>query len=243
MDHSYAKLGHLVEKSYVEWTWCFVSEYGMRLADDLPDFPQLHSGDDLLMQRFLRAGYAGKELKQINECWLYLQVFYVSEVLTGCGTKLDVQAVCGMERMEQNKYSWPNQGRPSDAAWTLWKEALIRSLGASPNDEMKVEQPVDHWTVVPTWLWWFYDPRCDQLYEQDRLQWFFWSRTTAVHWYHARQPCDAPILLDLQPATVHHHGSYQCLTGSSCILLELEDAMEEEWHDALQMPPEFLWLT
>jgi hypothetical protein len=32
MDHSYDKLGHLVEKSYVEWTWRFVSEYGMRLA-------------------------------------------------------------------------------------------------------------------------------------------------------------------------------------------------------------------
>jgi hypothetical protein len=49
-------------------------------------------------------------------------------------------------------------------------------------------------------------------------------------------------LLDLQPATVHHHGSYQCLTGSSRIVLKLEDAMEEEWHDALQMPTEFLWL-
>jgi hypothetical protein len=61
--------------------------------------------------------------------------------------------------------------------------------------------------------------------------------------YHARQPCEAPVLLDLQPATVHRHGRYQRLTGSSRILLELEDAMEEEWRDALQMPTEFLWLT
>jgi hypothetical protein len=43
------------------------------------------------------------------------------------------------QSMEQNvlyekKYSWPNQGRPIDAAWTLWKEALVRSLGASSND-------------------------------------------------------------------------------------------------------------
>jgi hypothetical protein len=29
MDHSYAKLGHLVKKAYIEWAWRFVSEYGM----------------------------------------------------------------------------------------------------------------------------------------------------------------------------------------------------------------------
>jgi hypothetical protein len=98
MDHSYEKLGHLAKKSYVEWTWHFVSEYGMRLADDILDFPLFCTGDELLMQSFLRAGYAGKELKHLNECCLYLQVLYVSEVLTGCGTKLDVQAVRGTEQ-------------------------------------------------------------------------------------------------------------------------------------------------
>jgi hypothetical protein len=210
MDHSYAKLGHLVEKFYVEWTWCFVSEYGMCLADDIPDFPLLRSGDELLMQSFLHAGYAGKELKKrLNECWLYLQVLYVSQVLTGCSTKLDIQAVRGTGRLVQNKYTWPNQGRPIDATWTLWKEALTLYLGASLNDAMTVEQTVHHWTEVQAWLWWFYDSRCDRLYKQGGQQWFFWSRAMAVRWYHARQPCEEPVLLDLQPATVHRQGAYQ----------------------------------
>ena len=78
----------------------------MRLADDIPDFPLLRSGDELLMQSFLRAGYAGKELKRLNECRLYLQVLYVSEVLTGCGSKLDIQAVRGTGRLTRNKYTW-----------------------------------------------------------------------------------------------------------------------------------------
>mgnify|MGYP003460263465 FL=1 len=51
------------------------------------------------------------------------------------------------------------------------------------------------------------------------------------------------MLLDLQPATVHRQGAYQRLTGSARILVELEDATEEEWSDALRQPTEFLWLT
>jgi hypothetical protein len=42
-----------VEKSFTEWTWGFLSSYGMRLADDIPDFEFFRTGDELLMQRFL----------------------------------------------------------------------------------------------------------------------------------------------------------------------------------------------
>jgi hypothetical protein len=106
---------------------------------------------------------------------------------------------------------------------------------------MTVKQSVYHWTVVPMWLRWFYDPRCNRLYEQNGQQWFFWSRAMAMWRYHARQPCNEPVLLDLRPATVHRQGGYQCLTDSARILLELDDAMEE-WNEALKMPTEFLFL-
>jgi hypothetical protein len=56
MDHSFEKLGHLVEKSFTEWTWVFLIGNGMRLADDIPDFEFFRTGDELLMQSFLRAG-------------------------------------------------------------------------------------------------------------------------------------------------------------------------------------------
>jgi hypothetical protein len=50
--------------------------------------------------------------------------------------------------------------------WDLWKEALVKVLGASTMDKLWVEQLVQHCITVPTWLHWFYDPSCYCLYER-----------------------------------------------------------------------------
>ena len=88
-SHSYKRLGHLVERSYCQWTWEFLDTYGMRLDDNTPDFKFYREGDGLLMDAFLRAGYRGKDLKRLNECRLYLRIVCNSEVLFGCGMKVD----------------------------------------------------------------------------------------------------------------------------------------------------------
>jgi hypothetical protein len=243
-SHSYAMLGHLVDISYVQWTWKFMDEYGMRVVDDIPDLEFYRNGDELLMQCFLQAGYRDQQLKQLNDCRLFLRVAYVSEVLTGCGTKLDVAAIRGEERLQRNPHTWPNQGRPEQDAWDLWAEALAKSLGASADGDCTVEQSVSLWNQVPIWLYWFYDRYHDRLYERtEHDEWYYWMRSVHVNRYHQRQQCEAPDLLTLEPATVQNMRSYRRITGSARIDLQPEDETHDEWLDELQNPAEFSWLT
>ena len=125
----------------------------------------------------------------------------------------------------------------------MWEEALVAALGASDDADRTVEQAVHHWTVVPTWLQWYYDPIHDRLYEQDDNDWYFWIRSIHVSKYHHRQRCEgAPILLDLWPATVQVQRGYRWLTGSASIVVELE-LEYDEWLEDLQQQEEFHWLT
>jgi hypothetical protein len=243
-SHSYKTLGHLLEKSYCQWTWEFMDTCSMRLDNNIQDFKLYREGDGLLMDAFLRAGFRGKELKRLNECHLYLRVVCISEVLFGCGTKVDPACLRGDRQLTRNTYHWPNQGRPIQESWTLWKTAVMKSLNVVDN-ELTIEQPVLHWTSIPPWSKWFYDPYSERLYELEDGDWFQWIKAPfSVCKFHRRQVCrQAPVILDLEPATVQDQRAVKRMSGSARIIIELDSAGHDEWLDHLQDPRELAWLT
>ena len=68
LNHSFKRLGHLATKSWVKVLWQFLQENGLQIMDDIPDFEELRTGDQCLMELILLAGFTGRELRRINLC-------------------------------------------------------------------------------------------------------------------------------------------------------------------------------
>ena len=81
--------------------------------------------DRALMQMFENHGYSVEELCVLNRCRLYFQVTSVSDVVDGSGTQIPI---CWFRDFKlptrKSNLQWPNQGKPTQANWVLWKAAL-----------------------------------------------------------------------------------------------------------------------
>jgi len=108
-------------------------------------------GDAALMTMFISSGYKGGDLAQLNRCRVYHQVFFLSDVATADGTRIEDryrQPERNRERLSQ--WKWPAQGQPDDKAWELWREALtyFETYG-------KLRVPLGEWLITPhqRWIW------------------------------------------------------------------------------------------
>jgi hypothetical protein len=67
--------------------------------------------------------FTNKELKEINYCRIYLQVFYLSDITNIKGNKIEAWVGRGQKQDgRQSTWEWSVQQRP--IAWKAWKESL-----------------------------------------------------------------------------------------------------------------------
>jgi hypothetical protein len=67
--------------------------------------------------------FFAKDLKDINRCWIHLQVFYISNISTHGGQVITAWARKGRQYGERkSSWAWSVQQRPT--SWKAWKLAL-----------------------------------------------------------------------------------------------------------------------
>ena len=66
---------------WVKHTWSFCIKNKLLVTDDIPDFKPRRTNDKLLMRAFAQF-YSGDSLKKLNQCRLYLQVVWASEIFS-----------------------------------------------------------------------------------------------------------------------------------------------------------------
>ena len=77
--------------------------------------------DELVESKF----FSHRDLRKINNCRLYLQVFYLSDIVSGDGTKIMHHFANGYRTPARNSiWKWPRQSRPNESSWNLWKMAI-----------------------------------------------------------------------------------------------------------------------
>jgi hypothetical protein len=153
----------LATPSWVTHTWKFLHEYKISINDDLPDFTPPRENDSLLIPLFVKNGYSGKELCYLNQCRLYLQVTWLSELATGDGTKLEVHATKPPYQITcWRSILYPNQGPPSTDAWKTWTRAL--SDLCHPHG-LCLKQKLGAWVSPSSIMWWF-DQTTSRLYQR-----------------------------------------------------------------------------
>ena len=90
--------------------------------------------DEFLAQVFARQKYPKYQLSQLNRCQVYLRFTTISDIVSGNGDYIlpnftDV-AQPSNPRAPYSSLKWPEQGQPSESAWSLWRRALRECLSA-----------------------------------------------------------------------------------------------------------------
>jgi len=79
-----------------------------------------HVQDSKTMQAMVKKGVATAELQCINQCWMWLQVHYISKICMGDGSQITQMAWEGMEET-QLIYEWPRMQKPTQTEWRIWQ--------------------------------------------------------------------------------------------------------------------------
>jgi hypothetical protein len=90
-------------------------------------------GDTALMDEFLKQDMTDSQLKYVNRCRIYLQVFHVSDITGLAGNTIEGWAKRVKRQSNRtSKWNWPVQQRPPAGAWKHWAIAL---QGISTDDD------------------------------------------------------------------------------------------------------------
>jgi hypothetical protein len=137
----------------------------IRIEDTSPDFALSRANDQLLIPLFHEQGIRDDQLQRLNRCRLFLQVLTISDITTGCGTKITKAAWNGVrDTTRTSSYQWPSQGIPSALDWVLWRQSLTTVLRLQSGTQLI--RPLGHWFPTVEQCRWFFDPSTERLYEK-----------------------------------------------------------------------------
>jgi hypothetical protein len=112
---------------------------------------------------FIQLLTTSEELVALNQCRLYLQAYFVSDLATASGKTLSYHAWEGTLREygHTNRCIWPHQGTPSRASWDVWRKfvkstILARRLRLKRDLGPRLRKDLDTWP-------WYFSPSLDGL--------------------------------------------------------------------------------
>jgi hypothetical protein len=163
----YHLFGHLATTSWIRHLWEFCSDSNFQLHTTTPQLSLARDNDVFLMASFAAYGYRKQELSLLNLCRLSCHAIRLSDISTGDGTRIHPMSWSGYPTTSSGReYEWPQHGRPTNVAWTLWQAALRTCFLTLETTQTTIRQPLGYWTTpIPDNWHWFYSPSTDRVYE------------------------------------------------------------------------------
>jgi len=113
--------------SWIKSIWLACQQYKIQIHS-LPHDHDLPCINDIeLTHLFLQHSYCANDLKVLNQCQMHLHAFWVSDICTGLGTKLNEFAWTGKGTCE-SAWHWLVTMRPSAGEWRFWQQSLTKVL-------------------------------------------------------------------------------------------------------------------
>jgi hypothetical protein len=118
----------------------------------------------MLMEEFMKNGYRGKELRELNKCHLFLQCTTLADIVNGKGDKLLMAAIhCHRSTLlERRQYEWPTQPAPNQSQKLLCRKALHKCF-TRHRHSLVLRQPLGTWHSPPSHIP-RYDPEDKMFY-------------------------------------------------------------------------------
>jgi len=116
-----------VTDSWLKHVWITTCESAITLLTDFANYDIPRQGDIKIMHLFINNGIKQPQLRTLNQCRLFLQVFWVSDIVVGGGDFICTQ-FWDPQEPAKSSFVWPWIQRPTPLEWTVWKQALTASL-------------------------------------------------------------------------------------------------------------------
>ncbi len=93
------------------------------VADVGMEYPR--EGDQLIMQVLFEMGYSCNTLQQLNQVRVFLQLLFLSDILTASRHNINPEVLSRQPSGEAwSRMQWPNEC-PIKSDWQLWREAML----------------------------------------------------------------------------------------------------------------------
>jgi hypothetical protein len=125
----FTKYNILATNSLIKSTWSFLYEHKI-IIDHNITVPKNTIYDNPIMAQFIQVPVTLEEISALNQCRLYLQAYFISDLATASGETLSHHAWEGTRRIfgKTNHCKWPEQGNPSKASWDIWRKFVKSTL-------------------------------------------------------------------------------------------------------------------
>lgn len=159
--------------------WCFVSQNKIEVVDDITqDLRLKREHDKLLMVEIIKLDkYKPNNLLRIRNCYLYLQVYCLSDIINGSGTRFTNEAWnCQRNPLRRSPLTWPHQPRPGKKSRRLWKQAIKLAFPRLANNTLI--QPLGKWNEEDSrsYCTWFFHPPTHSVYRRFGNDWKKYKR-------------------------------------------------------------------
>mmetsp|Transcript_20247 Transcript_20247/g.28843 ORF Transcript_20247/g.28843 Transcript_20247/m.28843 type:complete len:463 (+) Transcript_20247:2603-3991(+) len=126
----------LVTPTWITCLWrdCKAANIDIKMHTDCFWTPTATRKNDLTIMSVANTMYRGTQLVQLNQCRLFLQVTYLSDIASVDGTRILLSYYNGRGHSDtgrNTRLTWPPMGDLPQQYWALWQEFLERWCGSS----------------------------------------------------------------------------------------------------------------
>ena len=184
-------------------TWEYMTDISATLVTDSLEISQQRELDVPIMQEAL-ASFSGITLRRINAVRLFLQVFFLSDVVTSDGREID-RAYCdsSLTPSRTSLLEWPDQAPPGKLAWSEWRR-MLRTCYTTRNFTLRI--PLGRWLSpsLRTQSWFtLINPDNNQMYYKIGPVWHrYYPNTRARSLYHFQEETPFCPAVPLLPVTI-----------------------------------------
>lgn len=126
LNEPYQTFSYCICPSWLTSVWQFMSKFHLSITMRDAWLPSsLEPGDVNLMEYFVSRSFFAKQLASLNRCRVYLQVLFLSDIVSADGKTIISPVLDGHKLVDRrSSLLWPSQATPPRSGWRLWAEAL-----------------------------------------------------------------------------------------------------------------------
>ena len=168
----YEKWSSLATQSWHKMLWRTLCWSGVEVYLHSVEIPLPRVNDDTIMAFAMQHGVVGVDLVRLNRCRLWLNLLFLSDIITADGAHWEQSLVGDSPISIASAYTFP-PARPTPTDWKVWTTFWNSVSGPSRSSE-RVLGP---WMHPTHRLWrWFYAEETDQLQLVDGTKLHIYSR-------------------------------------------------------------------
>jgi len=166
LNYDFNKFQSITPSSWLKSIWQFLSSQEYTIKGWPHQLQNPRDNDQCLMETIVNSNeLSHTELDRINQCRIYLQVWSLSDIVDGNGTRITDKAFAGYrDSSRTSTLTWNDRKRPHYVCWLEWRKYLTKTF--TTNDRT-LRRPLGPWIRPSHQKWeWFYSANEGYLYRK-----------------------------------------------------------------------------